>query len=208
MPDSSCFWVSIWPRPLALARSMAAHKSQNCLECGISMPFEDGHDQSLLCLGPEHALLAIVTPKSCMNCLSCQHGLERPLHVFLPPAITTQTHTHDPPTSHVPEPEVGRKAATGVEAEHAIPRVGFLPLSTDLPARPALFPPMAPPLSLGRWRMAIRWRTLMKCLSSPLATLTCPLDGRSWLPRHAGQVGLSQIMNKAFRVLELALPSQ
>lgn len=78
--------------------------------------------------------------------------------------------------------------------------------STDLPARPALFPPMAPPLSLGRWRMAIRWRTLMKCLSSPLATLTCPLDGRSWLPRHAGQVGLSQIMNKAFRVLELALP--
>ena len=32
------------------------------------MPLEDGHDNCVLCLGHQHAMLARDTPQSCMNC--------------------------------------------------------------------------------------------------------------------------------------------
>ncbi|KAL3966419.1 hypothetical protein ACER0C_030310 [Sarotherodon galilaeus] len=50
-------------------------------------------------------------------------------------------------------------------------------------AGPTVFPPMAPPPSLGQWRMAIRWRTLMKCPSGSPGTQARPLEAPAALHR-------------------------
>lgn len=67
--------------------------------------------------------------------------------------------------------------ATGVEAEHAGPWAGFPPLATDLPGLSHSVPSHGPASEPEPREHGYQVEDVDEVLSSPLATLTCPLDG-------------------------------
>lgn len=160
-PPPRLFWPEVW-QPLYPKNFW-------------SVPLEDGHDQCILCLGSQHALLARENPESCV--LYSQHRLERPMLVFLPLNVPPL------PLLMFLSPKWGKwlplKCRQSMQARGQI----SLPCLLICQGRPIVVPPMAPPQGLVQWRMTIRRRTLMSSPSSPLATLTCPLDSPQLAPQ-------------------------
>lgn len=113
--------------------------------CGVSMPLEDGHDECVECLGPQHALLARESPHSCMNCfiLSARTREARCRYFSVKRAGS--------PLSEAPKRKVGksRAEATQGRGECSRPWQGTLP--PPMPTAvgwPCVDPLSLPPLGL------------------------------------------------------------
>lgn len=181
---------------------MAAHASQTCLECGIPMPLEDGHEQCVLCLGPEHALLAREALDACMNC-------------FILPARTKEACARffaskqpAPPTSHASQAKMRKMAAAGVETRQADPWAGSPPLFADLPGLSHSVPSHGPASKPGPVEDDYQEADGEEAsiLSSGGSHLSLGLPPAGSPGTVSGQVGFYQLMEKASRVLELPLP--
>lgn len=133
---------SAGPAPV-LHQSMAALMCHNGVECGISMPLEDGQDRCILYLDSQDFLLARGAPRSCLDCLFCQHGLERLVLDFFAPKHV------GPRLTNVCKAKAGRVATSQVFAEPPGLWAGFTPRPAEAPGPSSAAPPLAPRPSLS-----------------------------------------------------------
>ncbi|CAI5695366.1 unnamed protein product [Oreochromis niloticus] len=181
---------------------MAGNASQTCLECGIPMPLDDGHEHCVLCLGPEHALLAREAPASCMN-------------RFILPVRTGEARARffsvkrpAPPLSQASQAKVRKIAAADVESSPAAPWAGSPSPFIDLLGPSRAFPFCGPasepvPLDVDYGEADVDEASILCSDASRLSPEVPPAGSPG---TESGQLSFFQLLERACQALELSLP--
>ena len=182
--------------------SMADQEGHCCVGCGVAMPLEDGHDNCVLCLGHEHALVSKENPQSCMDCFILPARTREARCCFFS-AKRTGSHV-----SEGPRQKIGRMAtASEGRREHPGAWQAPLPPLQPMVVRPALssFPP--PASGSGREEEEAEEDVDVETVfSSDDNDLSCAQHTVGEVTRGELAHRVEEVINRASRVLGVALP--
>lgn len=182
--------------------SMAYQEGHCCVDCGVAMPLEDGHDSCVLCLGHEHALVSKENPQSCMDCFILPaHTREARCHFF----VAKRAGSH---VSEGPRQKTGRKAAAS-EGRRECSGAWQAPLPPLQPmvVQPPLSSFLPPPSELGREEEEAEEDVDVETVcSSEDDDLSCAQQTVGKVTKGELARRFEDVINRTSRALGVALP--
>ena len=192
--------------------NMADQEGHCCVGCGVAMPLEDGHDNCVLCLGHEHALVSRENPQSCMDCFILPARTTEARCCFFATEKRKEREKAKRAGSHVfegPRQKIGRMvAALEGRREYLGAWQAQLPPLQPMAVRPPLssFPP--PVSGLGREEEEAEEEDVVEetVFSSDDNDLSCAQHTVSEVTRGEMAHRFEEVINRASRALGVALP--